>query len=50
MLITDSLFNVDSTSPNIVNYQKIAAENQAYLLLNVGHDLGVLGPNGRGVW
>lgn len=49
LVVTDTLFSVDSSSPNLVNLQKITAENQAYLLLNMGHDLGVLGPNGGGI-
>lgn len=50
MLITDCLFSVDSSSPDLVAYQRIAAENQAYLLLNIGHDFGIYGENGRGLW
>jgi 7-keto-8-aminopelargonate synthetase-like enzyme len=50
LVITDSLFSVDSTSPDLVKYQRITSDNQSYLLLNMGHDFGVLGPNGRGVF
>ena len=50
LVITDSLFTVDSTSPDIVRYQRLTADNQAFLLLNLNHDFGIFGPNGKGVW
>ena len=50
MVITDSLFNHDSEAPNLVKYQQIAAENQAYLLINTGHDFGIFGESGKGIW
>ena len=50
MIITDSLFSSDSSSPDIVKYQQLASENQAYLLLNLGHDFGMFGKTGKGIW
>jgi 7-keto-8-aminopelargonate synthetase-like enzyme len=50
LVVTDCLFNNDSSSPDLIAYQRIAAENQSYLVLNIGHDFACLGPNGRGVW
>lgn len=50
LVITDCLFSNDSSSPDLTAYQRITAENQSYLLLNIGHDFASLGPNGRGVW
>lgn len=50
LVVTDSLFNQDSSSPDLKAYQRITSENQAYLLLNLGHDFCAMGPNGRGVW
>lgn len=49
-MVTDSLFSQDSTSPDLKAYQRITSENQAYLLLSLGHDFCSMGPNGRGVW
>ena len=50
MVITDCLFSGDSSTPDLKKYQQIASENQAYLLLNVGHDFGIYGKNGKGLW
>lgn len=50
LVVTDCLFNMDSSSPNLINYQKITSEYQAYLLLNIGHDFGIFGPTGKGIW
>ena len=49
-MITDSLFSVDSSSPDLVKYQRIVSEHQAYLVINMGHDFGMFGPNGKGIW
>lgn len=50
MIITESIFPLDSASPNIVNLQKIAKNYQAYIALGIGYDFGIVGPNGKGVW
>ena len=50
LVITDSLFAADSTSPDLVKYQQISADNQAFLLVNIGHDFGIYGPTRKGIW
>lgn len=48
LLITESLFSMDSDTPDIEALQALAHEFDATLLVDVAHDLGNLGPNGRG--
>jgi 7-keto-8-aminopelargonate synthetase-like enzyme len=43
LVVTEGLFALDSSSPNIVSYQKITADNKAYLLVGCGHDFGIFG-------
>jgi len=48
LLITESLFSMDSDVPDLRALQDLAHEYGATLLVDVAHDLGNLGPNGRG--
>lgn len=50
MVVTEAIFPLDSATPNLVNIQRIAKENQAFVAIGMGHDYGVIGENGKGVW
>jgi glycine C-acetyltransferase len=49
LLITESLFSMDSDTPDIRALQEAAHEYGATLVVDVAHDLGNLGPTGRGL-
>ncbi len=48
LIITESLFSMDSDTPDIQALQELAHEFGAILVVDVAHDLGCLGPAGRG--
>lgn len=48
LVVTESLFSMDSDTPDIAAMQALAHEYNATLVVDVAHDLGNLGPNGRG--
>ncbi|TFI57131.1 aminotransferase class I/II-fold pyridoxal phosphate-dependent enzyme [Sphingomonas parva] len=48
LVITESLFSMDSDTPDIARLQELAHKFGAILLVDVAHDLGALGPDGRG--
>ena len=48
LVITESLFSMDSDTPDIQALQELAHEYGAILMVDVAHDLGCLGPDGRG--
>ena len=48
LVITESLFSMDSDTPDIQALQELAHEFGATLMVDVAHDLGCLGPDGRG--
>jgi 7-keto-8-aminopelargonate synthetase-like enzyme len=48
LLITESLFSMDSDTPDIAKFQEICDEYQATLLVDVAHDLGAMGKGGTG--
>jgi len=48
LIVTESLFSMDSDTPDIRALQDLAHEFGATLLVDVAHDLGNLGPTGRG--
>ncbi len=48
LVVTEGLFSMDSDVPNIKALQDLAHEYNAILLVDVAHDLGSLGPGGRG--
>lgn len=50
LVVTEGLFSMDSDSPDLVFYQKITKENNAFLLIDCAHDFGHLGEEGKGVW
>jgi glycine C-acetyltransferase len=49
LIVTESLFSMDSDTPDIAALQELAHEFGATLLVDVAHDLGNLGPTGRGI-
>ena len=48
MVVTEGLFSMDSDTPDILAMQTLCDEFNATLLVDVAHDLGCLGPDGRG--
>lgn len=48
MVVTESLFATTSDTPDLVALQSLCDEFNATFLVDVGHDLGALGPGGRG--
>lgn len=48
LIVTESLFSMDSDTPDIAALQALAHEYNATLVVDVAHDLGNLGPTGRG--
>ena len=48
LVVTESLFSMDSDTPDLRALQDVASEYGATLLVDIAHDLGNLGPTGRG--
>lgn len=48
MVITEGLFSMDSDTPDLAAMQELCDEFDATLMVDVAHDLGALGPGGRG--
>ena len=48
MVVTEGLFSMDSDVPDIQAMQELCHEFNATLLVDVAHDLGCLGEDGRG--
>jgi glycine C-acetyltransferase len=48
MVVTEGLFSMDSDTPDIGALQELCHEFEATLMVDVAHDLGNLGPDGRG--
>ena len=48
LVITEGLFSMDSDTPNLSVLQALCHEFNATLVVDVAHDLGCLGENGRG--
>ncbi|RZI85512.1 MAG: aminotransferase class I/II-fold pyridoxal phosphate-dependent enzyme [Rubrivivax sp.] len=48
LVVTESLFSMDSDVPDLQAHQELAHRYQATLLLDVAHDLGSMGPDGLG--
>ncbi len=49
LVVIESLYSMDSDTPDIVAIQALAHEYNATLVVDVAHDLGNLGPTGRGL-
>ncbi|HYI91264.1 MAG TPA: aminotransferase class I/II-fold pyridoxal phosphate-dependent enzyme [Beijerinckiaceae bacterium] len=48
MVITEGLFSMDSDTPDLGAMQELCREYNAILMVDVAHDLGSLGEDGRG--
>lgn len=48
LVVTESLFSMDSDTPDLAALQGLCDEYNATLLVDVAHDLGAMGPGGRG--
>lgn len=48
LVVTESLFSMDSDSPDLAGFQQACHEYGALLVVDVAHDLGCIGPNGTG--
>jgi 7-keto-8-aminopelargonate synthetase-like enzyme len=48
LVVTESLFSMDSDTPDLVTLQALCDEFNATLVVDVAHDLGNLGEGGRG--
>lgn len=49
LVITETLFSMDSDSPDIAELQSICEAYNATLMVDCAHDLGSIGPTGRGI-
>jgi glycine C-acetyltransferase len=49
LVVTESLFSMDSDTPDLKAMQDLCREYGATLLVDVAHDLGAMGPGGRGL-
>jgi glycine C-acetyltransferase len=48
LVVTESLFSMDSDTPDLKALQDLCDEYEATLLVDVAHDLGAMGPDGKG--
>lgn len=48
LVITEGLFSMDSDTPELLELQSLCHEYKATLVVDVAHDLGCLGKDGRG--
>lgn len=49
LVVTESLFSMDSDTPDLAALQELSREYGATLLVDVAHDLGAIGDGGRGL-
>jgi 7-keto-8-aminopelargonate synthetase-like enzyme len=48
LVVTESLFSMDSDTPDLRFIRQLCCEYRATLMVDCAHDLGCLGPGGRG--
>lgn len=48
LVLTETLFSMDSDVPDVAAMQRTCTAGSATLLVDVAHDLGAIGPGGRG--
>jgi len=48
LVVTETVFSMDSDVPNIKELKALCLKYNATLLVDVAHDLGAIGPTGRG--
>ncbi|TCP75737.1 glycine C-acetyltransferase [Rhizobium sp. PP-CC-2G-626] len=49
LVITETLFSMDSDTPDLTALQALCRQHNATLLVDCAHDLGCMGPNGLGI-
>ena len=49
LVVTETLFSMDSDTPDIAAIQQVCQRYNATLLVDCAHDLGAMGPNGTGL-
>lgn len=49
LVVTEGVFSMDSDTPDIAALQSLCRDFGATLFVDVAHDLGAMGPTGRGV-
>ena len=49
LVVTETLFSMDSDSPRIADLQSICTDHGATLLVDCAHDLGCMGDTGQGI-
>ncbi len=48
LVVTETVFSMDSDVPDVAGLQTLCREYEATLLVDVAHDIGAMGPTGRG--
>lgn len=48
LVVTEGLFSMDADSPDLIYYQRVTKQYNAYLLIDCAHDFGHLGATGKG--
>lgn len=48
LVVTEGLFSMDADTPNLAGFLTLCREFNAFLLVDVAHDLGSTGPHGTG--
>jgi glycine C-acetyltransferase len=48
LVVTESLFSMDSDTPDLAAHQELAHRYDATLMVDAAHDMGCIGPTGRG--
>jgi len=48
LVVTESLFSMDSDTPDLALHQSLASQYGATLMVDAAHDMGCIGPTGRG--
>lgn len=49
LVVTETVFSMDSDVPDLAELQAICSRHRAVLMVDVAHDLGCIGPTGRGI-
>jgi 7-keto-8-aminopelargonate synthetase-like enzyme len=49
LIVTESLFSMDSDGPDLRQLVELKTRYDAHLLVDIAHDFGVLGPDGSGI-